>query len=306
MRVFRWEKKGLVFKPDIAGFTHGSHPCVLPIENDLYAVAFTCRDPKQRSHIFLSRAKIAKGCFELIGKPKLALAPGPLGHFDRDGVLSSSFLSLNGKNYLYYGGWENMVSVPFTANTGRLIFDAAAMSLEREFPCPVLGRDPQSPIFSGAPCFVKIGDEVWGWYTSACRWEQKGSDFKHYYSIRRAVSKDGIVWASDPELAIPFVDEHEYAVARSSVMMIEGEYCMWFAHRGTKSIPTYRIGFATSKDGLKWDRKDSLAGIDVSPTGWDSQMIGYPHVFENDGWLYMLYNGNDYGKTGFGYAVSKL
>ena len=32
-------------------------------------------------------------------------------------------------------------------------------------------------------------------------------------------------------------------------------------------------------------------------------MIEYPFVFDHDGSRYMLYNGNGYGKTGFGLAV---
>jgi hypothetical protein len=46
-----------------------------------------------------------------------------------------------------------------------------------------------------------------------------------------------------------------------------------------------------------------MAGIDVSNTGWDSEMICYPCVFEHKGTKYMLYNGNGYGRTGFGLAV---
>jgi hypothetical protein len=48
---------------------------------------------------------------------------------------------------------------------------------------------------------------------------------------------------------------------------------------------------------------DDQAGIDVSDSGWDSDMICYPRVFSHVGRLYMLYNGNGYGKTGFGLAV---
>jgi hypothetical protein len=32
-------------------------------------------------------------------------------------------------------------------------------------------------------------------------------------------------------------------------------------------------------------------------------MIEYPFVFDHDGHRYMLYNGNEYGKSGFGLAV---
>jgi hypothetical protein len=45
------------------------------------------------------------------------------------------------------------------------------------------------------------------------------------------------------------------------------------------------------------------AGIGLSTEGWDSEMIEYPFVFDHNGDRYMLYNGNGYGKTGFGLAV---
>lgn len=61
--------------------------------------------------------------------------------------------------------------------------------------------------------------------------------------------------------------------------------------------------FAESTNGLDWQRKDEEAGIDVSENGWDSEMIEYPFIFDHKGTRYMLYNGNSYGKTGFGLAV---
>jgi hypothetical protein len=78
-------------------------------------------------------------------------------------------------------------------------------------------------------------------------------------------------------------------------------YRMWYCYRGDR----YRIGYAESPDGLVWQRKDEQAGIDVSSEGWDSEMLAYPHVFDHEGQRYMLYNGNDYGKTGIGLAVLK-
>lgn len=281
-------------------------PCALALQEDLFVIAFCSRDTRRRSHIFLGRARLANGEIQLEDEPRLALSPGPLGHFDADGVLTSSFLTLGGKDYLYYGGWENMVSVPYTANTGRLVFDRKDFTLRRDLPCPVLARNPQSPIFSGAPAFVKVGKEIWAWYTSALRWAREGEKFKHFYSLRRAVSRNGVDWISDPELAIPLADPHEYAVARSSILALEGHFYMWFSHRATAETPTYRIGFADSTDLLHWNRRDADVGIDVSASGWDSEMICYPHVVQREGWLYMLYNGNGYGESGFGYAVCKV
>ena len=74
---------------------------------------------------------------------------------------------------------------------------------------------------------------------------------------------------------------------------------MWYGHRGS----AYRIGYAESVDGIRWIRKDDQAGIDVSPNGWDSESIEYPCYFTHGTSKYLLYNGNAYGKTGFGLAV---
>jgi hypothetical protein len=52
-----------------------------------------------------------------------------------------------------------------------------------------------------------------------------------------------------------------------------------------------------------WNRDDTLAGIDVSAEGWDSEMVAYPHLVEVDGKTLMFYCGNYFGVEGFGYAV---
>ena len=60
-----------------------------------------------------------------------------------------------------------------------------------------------------------------------------------------------------------------------------------------------------SKDGIAWERRDEEAGIDVSPSGFDSDMIEYSYVFEHKGVKYMMYNGNNYGYGGVGLAVAE-
>ncbi len=75
---------------------------------------------------------------------------------------------------------------------------------------------------------------------------------------------------------------------------------MWYSVRG----PSYRIGYAESADGIGWVRRDSTSVVDPSDTGWDSEMTTYPVVVRRGDRFYMLYNGNDYGRTGIGLAVS--
>ncbi|RUR08740.1 hypothetical protein [Legionella sp. km772] len=300
---FKWQKKGLVFEPNMPNFTHGSHPCAIHYKDNIFIVAFTCRDEKSRSHVFLSYAEVAKDKMTLLGKPKLALMPGDTGYFDCDGVISVCLIEHKGQHYLYYVGWQNLPEGMWLCDTGRALLNTHELSLEKEFTGPVLGRDKNNPLFAAATAF-HIKDDVWHtWYNSGVKWEKKEHGWHHHYGIHHAYSNDGVDWTCEPGLCIPFADEYEYAFGRPSVYYKDNLYYMWFAHRATKDIATYRIGFASSSDGVKWQRNDALSGIDVSTEGWDSEMVCYPYIFEHEKQIYMLYNGNNYGKTGFGLAV---
>ncbi|MBK8551405.1 MAG: hypothetical protein IPL53_10250 [Ignavibacteria bacterium] len=98
-------------------------------------------------------------------------------------------------------------------------------------------------------------------------------------------------------------NKSEYAIARPFVLKENGLYKMWYSYREGKNIRTYRIGYAESKDGIKWERKDQEIEMDVSDSGWDSEMIEYSYLYDFKGKRYMLYNGNSYGKAGVGLAV---
>ncbi len=309
-KPFPWKKKGPLFSPSSEfsneegiGYSHASHPCAIPYKDDLFIIAFTRRDSTQRSHIFLSHAKVVNGSITLLGEPKLALCPGDMGYFDVDGVISCCFIEHQGTVYLYYVGWQNLPHNLWICDTGRAILDPEALTLTREFLGPVFGRDKNNPLFAAATAF-HISDNLWQtWYNSGIKWEKTPQGWHHYYGIHYAESSNGIDWTCHPGLSIPFRDEYEYAFGRPTVFVEKSTYFMWFACRATPDIPTYRIGFASSKDGRNWQRNDALSGIDVSPQGWDSEMICYPCVFKHKDTFYMLYNGNGYGKTGFGFAV---
>jgi hypothetical protein len=137
------------------------------------------------------------------------------------------------------------------------------------------------------------------WYLSCTGWQMREGKPEHKYHIKYAESLDGITWQRDGKIAIDFKGDEEYAISRPSVIHDKDCWKMWYSHRGQ----SYRIGYAESKDGREWTRLDSVVGIDTSVSGWDSEMIEYPFVFDHKGERYMLYNGNGYGETGFGLAV---
>ena len=121
------------------------------------------------------------------------------------------------------------------------------------------------------------------------------------YNIKYAESTDGLIWKQDGLVCIDFKSRDETALARPCVLFENGIYRMWYSFKDPAI--GYRMGYAESFNGLDWERMDEQVGIDVSESGWDSEMIQYPYVFNHKGNKYMVYNGNGYGENGAGLAI---
>jgi hypothetical protein len=138
------------------------------------------------------------------------------------------------------------------------------------------------------------------WYGSTKTWDAGNGEMLHV--INCASSVDGHNWNREG-LAVPYELGKAQAFSRPTVVGSSGAgYEMWFSYR-SGTTEKYRIGYATSENGKIWKLALEETGINVSKDGWDSEMIEYPFVFDHKGQRYMLYNGNGYGKTGFGLAV---
>jgi len=297
----KWKKLGLVFCPS-GEFdwmqTHAAVPIAENIVGDYFRFYFSTRDKRNRSFTGYVVVDISRPhqIADLSSNP--VLVPGEIGEFDDSGAMATWLVSFDDKKYLYYIGWNLGVTVPFRNSIG-LSISSNGEDFVRAFNGPILDRTKTEPHFC-ASCCVFPGRDIWRmWYLSCVGWSLKNGNPKHYYHIKYAESKDGINWQRNGLVAIDYVNKEEYAISRPSVLYDEGCWKMWFSSRGTK----YRIRYAESNDGRNWERFDSAVGIDVSATGWDAEMIEYPFVFDHQGQRYMLYNGNGYGKTGFGLAL---
>lgn len=132
----------------------------------------------------------------------------------------------------------------------------------------------------------------------------KAGVLKSLYDIKTALSNDGISWSKTGFTAISLGDR-DTNIARPSVRASDGCYESWYPFVSSE-LEQYRIGYARSADGMVFERQDEQAGITVSTSGWDSEAVTYPFVFQHEGNDYMLYNGNGYGKTGFGIAIREV
>lgn len=301
----KWEKLGQIFCAEGHSdwmYSHAMIPIAEQMDGDLYRIYFSARDRLNRGHganLEIDMRNPTK-VVRLYDKP--VLEPGALGCFDDSGVLPNSIVKVGGRTMLYYTGVNLGVTVKIRNSIGLAEWNEQLHRFERCFDGPVMDRTRNHPHFVATP-EVLYEDRFRAWFTSCVGWSSHSSGPKHHYRIEYAESHDGVIWERDGIVAIDFRDEYEYALGVPRVIKDGGTYKMWFCSRATADCPTYRIRYATSSDGILWSRHDEMVGIDTSPSGWDSQMICYPFVFDHGGVRYMLYNGNDYGRTGFGIAA---
>lgn len=297
----RWGKRGLVIRPDTLLPWMRTH-CMVPtphmLDGGLVRVYFSGRDESNRSNIGFAVLDLNENGKLLEYSPMPILTPGDLGCFDDNGVSPSCVMQVNGQLHLYYIGWNPGSTVRVHLFGGLAISTNGGKTFERWSRAPIIERSRTDPFLNTAPWVVRAGDEYRMYYVSGCGWVHK--DLPRY-NIKLACSRDGKVWQRDGHVCINFKDDSENALARPYVIFEDGVWKMWFAHKGK----TYRLGYAESLDGITWVRRDELAGLDVSPCGFDSDMIEYAAVVKYDGRHFMFYNGNNYGVDGIGLAVEE-
>ncbi len=292
-----WEKQGLIFAPDGQYpwmNSHAANPFAEHLDGDIFRVYFTCRDTAQRSHLaWLDVNLETQEILSLAEKP--LLAPGLLGTFDDSGVALGWVITTPQEKLFYYLGWNLAVTVPWRNSIGLARLNNATNELERTSLAPMMDRHALDPYSISYPCVLAENGGYRMWYGSNLAWGKDQDEMLHV--IKYATSTNARDWQRTGEIAVP-LEGKQYALSKPCVLKDPDRYRMWYSFRGA----AYRIGYAESADGITWTRKDSEVGIDVSPSGWDSEMICYAHVFDHRGARLMLYNGNGYGKTGFGIA----
>lgn len=298
-----WKKLGLVFCPDgsNAGMaSHASTPAVEVLGGNRVRVFFTARDRENRSSIFELELEIGGESARVLRVgDEAVLSPGAAGLFDDSGVSMGCLAGANGGTYLYYVGWNLGVTVPWRNSIGLAIRRPGERAFEKYSPAPLLDRNRVDPYSLSYPWVIREKDGGWKmWYGSNLSWGAGKEDMVH--AIKQCTSRDGLHWERKGDQALELAGAGEDSMARPCVVCDRDCYRMWYSRRGD----SYRIGYAESADGWSWERKDDLAGITVSAEGWDAESVEYPCAFDLNGKRYLLYNGNSYGKTGFGLAVA--
>lgn len=315
----QWKKLGKIFDPtqhtlpnDCAQFAQSPQALVF---DDFVRIYFSTRaldkgNGKFLSHVaFVDMRKNLRDILRLSDKTVIPL--GGLGCFDEHGIFPMSVVRHGDAILGYTCGWSRRVSVSVETAIGLTISRDDGLTFQRFGGGPVLAASLYEPCLVGDGFVRFIGGTFHMWYIFGTGWKKYASDAPpdRTYKIGHAVSKDGVNWVKEEARRI--ISDHlgeDESQALPTVIGIAGHYHMFFCYRQSFDFRKnkdrgYRIGHAYSHDLEDWTRDDDDFRLDGSPDEWDSDMQCYPHVFECDGDVYLLYNGNEFGRYGFGLAV---
>ena len=297
----RWRKHGQIYAaPRLHEklISHAANPLAVLLSGDLYRVFFSGRDAAQRSSVGYVDLNVVTGVVEYV-HDRPAFEHGAAGSFYSHGVSIGNCYTEAGRRYILFMGWQCPPGLHWRGEIGRLALDVEG-NLKLDGDGPYMALDDCDPVSLSYPWVM--GDPHNGyrmWYGSTLSWDAGNGEMLHV--INAADSRDGLHWQKRG-LALPYEVGRAQAFSRPTVIGdAQSGYHMWFSYRGGPEV-SYRIGYASSADGVRWRLRLDETGMAPSASGWDAEMIEYPFVFRHRDKLLMLYNGNDYGRTGFGMA----
>jgi hypothetical protein len=314
----RWQRHGKIFDPTEhrlpAGCTQFAQSPQALVCDDFVRIYFSTRavdtTGKFLSHVaFVDMPRNLREVIQVAERPVIPL--GGLGCFDEHGIFPMNVLRVGDEVWGYTTGWNRRVSVSVDTAIGLAISRDGGSSFERIGDGPVLAQSLHEPCLVGDGFVRQVGDRFHMWYIFGTGWKRHAVDAApdRTYKIGHAVSDDGIEWRKEEARQIVAdrlgPDESQ---ALPTVIRIGERWHMFFCYRQSFDFRThpgrgYRIGHAWSDDLSNWSRDDDDPHLVSVPGDWDGDMQCYPHVFECDGRICLLYNGNQFGRHGFGLAT---
>jgi hypothetical protein len=234
---------------------------------------------------------------------------GRRGAFDEHGIFPFSPLRRGDRVFAYTTGWTRRVSVSTDSGIGLAESDDGGETFVRCGEGPVLTSSLHEPFLVSDGFVIEHGGMLHIWYIYGQRWLQTSPDAEpdRVYKIAHATSRDGVHWVKSGRAVLSDVLDADECQALPTVAVHGGRFHMLFCYRHATDFRrnparAYRIGHAVSDDLVSWERAESPL---IPPGGagdWDEQMQCYPNLVHVGQDLFALYNGNEFGRYGFGAA----
>lgn len=240
------------------------------------------------------------------------IALGDLGTYCEHGIFPFNVIQTSRGFIGYVSGWSRRASVSVETSIGIAFGDSKGQRFKHVGTGPILSSCIDEPFLICDPNVTLIEGRYHMWYIFGTDWRLNSNGIPdRTYRIGYANSDDGISWhrQNPGQQIIPVLSENE-AQAMPSVMQIdESLFLMCFCYRDTFNFRTggltsYRLGGAVSTDLRNWERVDEV--FEMSFPEWASEMQCYPNLLKLEEKAVLFFNGNSFGKFGFGYSTISL
>jgi hypothetical protein len=299
----KWLKKGLVFAPDGKrewARHSAAQPTPILLDDDTIRVFVGFRDEQgvtRLGYVDVAAQDPAK-VLAVSERPILDIGRG--GTFDDNGVILGDVVRDGPNLRLYYVGFQLVAKAKFLAFSGLAMSSDGGETFVRQSQTPILDRADEALYIRAIHTAIREDDKWKIWYAAGSSWETiDGKPYPNYH-IRYLESADGMAFSSEGKVCIA-TEGREYRIGRPRVYRTHLGYEMFYT-KGTID-GDYLPGYAHSRDGIAWQRMDDQVGLGVSPQGWDSTALSYISVITWKDRTYAFFNGNDFGRDGFGYAI---
>ncbi|MEA2905133.1 MAG: hypothetical protein QOI12_2520 [Alphaproteobacteria bacterium] len=305
-----WHREGLlvsVKKDPPWWVSHAQLPTVLPLSDRLWRVYFGARDRDNRTRILAVDLDPGEGMRILAEHVDALLDRGLPGAFDHEGVIPSAVLEVDGHVRLYYIGVTVRRDVRRQSSIGLAVSDDG-LSFRKQFAGPVHGTGPFDSYFNSAPVVRRNSDGYRMWYVGGTEWRQVNGTLEPFYEIRTTRSTDGLIWDVRSENAVSHQPSWVTGLGRPWIVDNHDGQRLWFSRRGnayrTPGDNAYRLmSIRVDERGASFGSAEPLVFDNPSAAGdFDSWMQAYACVIPHGEDLIMFYNGDGFGKTGFGWA----
>jgi predicted GH43/DUF377 family glycosyl hydrolase len=300
----KWQKLGRIHVPDGTlswAKKYAYPPTPLLLDNGILRLYVAFCDDNTVGRVGYVEVDAADPTKVLKVSSTPVLDIGAPGAFDENGVLPTSVIRVGDEIYMYYVGYQLGYKVRYFQFEGLAISTDGGLSFVRYSQVPVLDRSNHE-LLNRTSAFVMQDQGLFRmWYVGGSEWVTVAGKALPTYNMRYLESADGKNWGGEGKVCIELQRPDEYALGRPWVLKEPDRHRMFYSIRSRGK--GYRLGYAESTDGQHWERMDDSVGIDVSSSGWDSQMIEYPSIYRHEDRTYLLYNGNNCGESGFGCAL---
>jgi predicted GH43/DUF377 family glycosyl hydrolase len=300
----KWRKHGVVWRPDGTlpwARSHATCPTPMALRDGRLRLFLQCRDAGNVGRVGWVDVDPDDPRRVIATARDPVLDIGRPGAFDDNGVFPTAVLrGPDGRLWMYYVGFELCHHIRYRLLTGLAFSDDEGESFHRYADVPVLERSSAEPHFRCGPCVQHEDGRFRMWYVAGGTWETIEGKPMPIYDIRLIESADGLTWPAVGQVVLE-VTAAEHGFGRPYVLRDARGYRMHYSIR-RRQPARYRLGYATSPDGIHWARRDDEIGLDVTPGDWDGDAIEYGAAIHAGGHDWLLYNGDDFGATGFGVA----